>query len=303
MADRRMFSKKIVSSARFLRMPASTRELYFQLGINADDDGIVEAFTVIRQVGATEDDLHVLVAKKFVLVLNDDLVTYILDWRENNRLRADRKVDSIYKDLLLKVMPDVPLLASKSRADVTPHKASEPPKNNTGQPNATSTSSNGRPEDNQMSDDGQSTDSQRTEEVRLGKGSVVEVSVGEGSTGSGSMDGFKYKSTRAYLAAWQTDPETDPMVSQLAQYRKRIGEPLLGHSIWYLIEHKVTLAGVPKYLAKTVNCWIKNDIITPEEAIRFEEKRQRGPEQPEDPSVPDVPIFKLTEQEVKHERD
>ena len=32
-----------MESARFLKMPASTQCLYFHLGLNADDDGIVEA--------------------------------------------------------------------------------------------------------------------------------------------------------------------------------------------------------------------------------------------------------------------
>lgn len=117
MAERRMFSKKVVRSSRFLKMPVSSRELYWQLGIEADDDGIVEAFTVMRTVGATEDDLKVLVSKRFVQVLNEDLVTYILDWNENNKLRADRKVDSIYKDLLIQLNPEVKLLEPKPRAD------------------------------------------------------------------------------------------------------------------------------------------------------------------------------------------
>ena len=118
MAERRMVSKRIVNSARFLKMPISSQALYFHLCINADDDGIVEAYNIIRGVGATEDDLRVLVAKEYVKVLNDDLVTYIIDWRENNKLRADRKIDSIYKPLLLSVMPDADLLQRKNRADL-----------------------------------------------------------------------------------------------------------------------------------------------------------------------------------------
>lgn len=117
MAERRMFSKRLTNSARFIKMPSSTQNLYFHLGLNADDDGVVEAFSIMNQIGATEDDLKVLVAKGFVIVLNDDLVSYIVDWRENNKIRADRKVDSIYKDLLLKVIPEVQLLESKERAD------------------------------------------------------------------------------------------------------------------------------------------------------------------------------------------
>lgn len=112
-----MFSKRIVESARFLKMPPSTQALYFHLGLHADDDGVVEGYNVMLQTGSTEDDLKILTAKGFVTVLNDDLVTYINDWRENNRIRADRKIDSIYKDLLIKMIPDVKIQHAKARAD------------------------------------------------------------------------------------------------------------------------------------------------------------------------------------------
>ena len=118
MAERRMFSKRIINSARFLKMPISTQALYFHLGLNADDDGVVEAYTVIRSVGCTEDDLKVLVAKGFVQVLNDDLVSYITDWKENNKIRPDRKIDSVYKDLLVSINPDITLIERRERADV-----------------------------------------------------------------------------------------------------------------------------------------------------------------------------------------
>ena len=103
MAERRMFAKAVVNSARFLRMPQTSRLLYYDLGMAADDDGIVEAFTVIRTTGAAEDDLRVLAAKGFVTVLNDDLVSYIADWNTNNQLRKDRYHPSIYAELLVKL--------------------------------------------------------------------------------------------------------------------------------------------------------------------------------------------------------
>ena len=140
MASRRMFSTRTINSARFLKMPVSTQCLYFHLGLHADDDGIVEAYTVMNSIGATEDDLKVLVSKGFVIVLNEDLVTYITDWKENNKLRADRKVDSIYKDLLLQVVPDAKLLEKKQRAD-------------------TKKTSGGLLMDNQWTDNGQPMDS------------------------------------------------------------------------------------------------------------------------------------------------
>lgn len=118
MAERRMFSKRVINSARFLKMPISTQCLYFHLGLHADDDGVVEAYTVINSVGASEDDLRVLVAKGFIHVLNDDLVAYITDWTENNKIRADRKIDSIYKDLLIQIIPNIRLVQRKPRADM-----------------------------------------------------------------------------------------------------------------------------------------------------------------------------------------
>jgi len=117
MAERRMFSKKIINSARFLKMPSETQSLYFHLGINADDDGVVEAFTVMRLLGMAEDNLRLLATRNFVKILNDDLVTYIEDWQEHNKIRADRKIDSIYKKLLIQIIPETKLLEQKQRAD------------------------------------------------------------------------------------------------------------------------------------------------------------------------------------------
>lgn len=135
MAERRMFSKRIVNSARFIQMPPSTQALYFHLGLNADDDGVVEAFNIMRLIGATEDELKILSSKGLVTVLNNDLVTYVNDWRENNSIRPDRKVNSIYKDLLVKIIPEIELVEPKKRADT---------KKTTGQPMDVQRTTNGR---------------------------------------------------------------------------------------------------------------------------------------------------------------
>lgn len=100
MAERRMFAKSVINSARFLRMPPTSRLLYYDLGMAADDDGVVEAYTVIKTTGAAEDDLRVLASKGFVRVLNEDLVSYITDWSKNNLIRSDRYRPSIYVELL-----------------------------------------------------------------------------------------------------------------------------------------------------------------------------------------------------------
>ena len=103
MAERRMFAKSVIGSARFLRMPPTSRLLYYDLGMQADDDGIVEAFSVMRTTGATEDDLRVLASKGLVTVLNEDLVTHIADWNRNNLIKKDRYHPSVYHEMLVQM--------------------------------------------------------------------------------------------------------------------------------------------------------------------------------------------------------
>lgn len=101
MAQRRMFAKSIITSARFLTMPQSSRLLYYDLGMHADDDGVVEAFGVMRMTGANDDDLRVLIAKNFITLLNDEFTAYITDWNTNNVIRKDRYQPSQYHKLLV----------------------------------------------------------------------------------------------------------------------------------------------------------------------------------------------------------
>jgi hypothetical protein len=100
MAERRMFAKAVIGSGKFLRMPATARLLYYDLGMEADDDGVVEAFRVIRTTGASEDDLKILMARGLVRVLNDELVTLITDWKVNNYIQRDRYHPSLYAALI-----------------------------------------------------------------------------------------------------------------------------------------------------------------------------------------------------------
>ena len=115
MAQRRMFSKSITNSSQFLMMPQSSQNLYFHLGMNADDDGFCEHFSIMRMTDSKPDDLKILQAKKFVNVF-DDRVLVIIDWKENNYLRADRYTPSkyleIYKEEILRLSSGIPVVAS-----------------------------------------------------------------------------------------------------------------------------------------------------------------------------------------------
>ena len=98
MAERRMFAKTIVLSDAFLDMPMSARCLYFTLGMFADDDGFVNSPRgIMRQCGASEDDMKVLLAKKFLLAFDSGVIV-IKHWRINNYLRSDRYSETKYLD-------------------------------------------------------------------------------------------------------------------------------------------------------------------------------------------------------------
>lgn len=98
MGNRRMFSKKITDTDRFLDMPASAQNLYFHLNMHADDDGFLgNAKTIKRMVGASDDDLKLLVTKQFLIPFDDGVVV-IKDWRIHNYIRSDRYRSTIYTD-------------------------------------------------------------------------------------------------------------------------------------------------------------------------------------------------------------
>ena len=100
MAERRMFTLKIVDSDAFLDMPASTQALYFHLAMRADDDGFVNnPKKVQRIVGASEDDLKLLIVKRFIIGFETGVIV-IKHWRMHNTLRKDRYNPTQYQEEL-----------------------------------------------------------------------------------------------------------------------------------------------------------------------------------------------------------
>ena len=98
MAERRMFAKTIIDSDAFLDMPLSTQALYFHLSMRADDDGFVNNPKKIqRMIGASDDDLKLLAAKKFVVLFESGVVV-IKHWKINNYIRSDRYKPTVYQE-------------------------------------------------------------------------------------------------------------------------------------------------------------------------------------------------------------
>ncbi len=141
-ANRRMFSLTITNSDLFLEMPSTSQNLYFHLGMNADDDGFVQAISIMKQIGANNDDLKVLLTKGFLIKFKDGVIV-ITAWKVNNRIRADRHKETFYVEHLkqLSILENECYLLDNSLATIP------------------------QPDDNQMGT-----------QVRLGKVSIGKVS-------------------------------------------------------------------------------------------------------------------------------
>lgn len=89
-AERRMFSKTIIDSDLFLDMPQSTQLLYFHLSMRADDDGFINnPKKIMRMVNCSEDDMKILIAKRFIIPFESGIVV-IRHWKIHNYIRSDR---------------------------------------------------------------------------------------------------------------------------------------------------------------------------------------------------------------------
>jgi hypothetical protein len=85
-----MISIKVVDTDMFLEMPMSARLLYYDLNVRADDDGFVGSPNKItKMIGASNDDLKILVAKHFIIPFQSGICV-ISDWKVHNTIKSDR---------------------------------------------------------------------------------------------------------------------------------------------------------------------------------------------------------------------
>lgn len=98
MAKKRMFSLGVLDTDAFLDMPLSAQALYFHLSLRADDDGFIgNPKRITQNVGASLDDLRILIAKRFVLTFEDGVIV-IKHWRMHNTIKKDRYTATNYSE-------------------------------------------------------------------------------------------------------------------------------------------------------------------------------------------------------------
>lgn len=106
MSKKRMFSLSVVDTDKFLEMPISSRLLYYELGMRADDDGFVDNWKkILMFTGLKEDDMKVLIAKMFIIPFETGVIV-IRHWRMNNYLRNDRFNPTQYKEEMAQLQLD-----------------------------------------------------------------------------------------------------------------------------------------------------------------------------------------------------
>ena len=125
MAERRMFAKAIIDSDAFIDMPISARLLYYDLAMRADDDGFVNSpKKIMRMIGATNDDMNILLMRRFVIAFESGVVV-IKHWRIHNYIQKDRYKPTKYEEERAKLTVkengaytlDTPCIQSVSTSD------------------------------------------------------------------------------------------------------------------------------------------------------------------------------------------
>jgi hypothetical protein len=202
MAERRMFAKTIIDSDAFLDMPMSTQCLYFHLAMRADDEGFLNnPKKVQRMVGASEDDLKILLSKRFILAFESGVIV-IKHWKIHNYIRGDRIVKTAYKE-------ERALLDVKENGAYTEHRACD----------------NHLPDtcpsdDSQVPDMCPPDDSKAAAQDRLG-----EVSIGEVSTGKGNACAARTATQIAEETMKDWSEELQTAVRDWLAYKKEKRQP------------------------------------------------------------------------------
>ncbi|WP_407397747.1 hypothetical protein [Treponema sp.] len=97
MAEKRMFAQSVIDSDMFLEMPATSQCLYFHLAMRADDDGFInKPKSIMRMVGAKDDDINVLISKNFIKPFESGVVV-VTHWKIHNNVRKDMYKPTVYQ--------------------------------------------------------------------------------------------------------------------------------------------------------------------------------------------------------------
>lgn len=98
MAEKRMFSRKVLETDQFYMLDPKVVSLYVHLCLNADDDGFVDnVMSIAMLCKADKKDIAKLISEKYLLQVSDR-VFVIAHWHLNNQIQKDRFHPTIYEE-------------------------------------------------------------------------------------------------------------------------------------------------------------------------------------------------------------
>lgn len=211
MARRRMFSLDVVDTDKFMDMPPTTQNLYFHLGMRADDDGFVSSPKKVAMIcGSCATDLQLLVSNDFIIPFENGVIL-ITDWKANNYLRKDRYTESRFKEYLdtVEVDNDKYIVAASSTSLTC-----------------------GIPKDNQTVDKGHTDGCHRLgkDRIELGKDRVElgkdSKSTMDRSASRKDVENQNVKDRKHDPIKYSDDPELDEAIHEFIKFRKDIKKPM-----------------------------------------------------------------------------
>lgn len=172
MGERRMYAKKIIHSDKFMNLSDKAKLLFYELNIEADDDGFISNSTIPRMISrASEDDLKELIAAGFFYEFPSGVLVELC-WLVGNKIRNDRRRKTDYQSEFKQLFVDDNLLYKLRKPDNKPKSISNNKYNNDiGIPDDNQMTTNGIPDDNQTDTNGCS----KGREVKGIKGKLGEV--------------------------------------------------------------------------------------------------------------------------------
>ena len=150
MAEKRMFTQKIICADAFTKLPPTTQCLYFHLCMGADDDGFNNQIRrSMFNAHADQHDFEILVRERFILPFDSGVIV-IKHWRMHNAIRNDRYHETEYlEEKAMLVLKENKVYTEKNRFG------------------------------NQMATIGIPYGNQMDTEIRLEEDSIVEISIEE----------------------------------------------------------------------------------------------------------------------------
>lgn len=227
MARRRMFSLDVVDTDKFMDMPPTTQNLYFHLGMRADDDGFVSSPKKVAMIcGSCATDLQLLVSNDFIIPFENGVIL-ITDWKANNYLRKDRYTESRFKEYLdtVEVDNDKYIVAAPSTSLTC-----------------------GIPKDNQTVDKRHTDGCHRLgkDRIELGKDRVElgkdSKSTMDRSASGKDVENQNVKDRKHDQIKYSDDPELDEAIHEFIKFRKGVKKPMSDRAITLMINKLESLS-------------------------------------------------------------